>query len=177
MRGEDSFVLWTYKRKNRTSKVETQEGNKPHKGGSGLWVAVSIRYKQQMRPRPSGIQAFKSIDLDQQQEGRKRCSLFVGADKRGPVVLNKRVWEFFFADRLTEKCSVLYSSEGVFLSPLPHTNQPCRGAEPGKMGKEGFLSQSQQMAAEAPFAPLPRSSSAGRTRAAVEQSESPSGSM
>lgn len=143
----------------------------------GLWVAVSIRHKQQMRPRPSGIQAFKSIDLDQQQEGRKRCSLFVGADKRGPVVLNKRVWEFFFADRLTEKCSVLYSSEGVFLSPLPHTNQPCRGAEPGKMGKEGFLSQSQQMAAAAPFAPLPRSSSAGRTRAAVEQSESPSGSM
>lgn len=50
MRGEDSFVLWTYRRKNLTSKVETQEGNKPHKGGSGLWVAVSFRYKQQVRP-------------------------------------------------------------------------------------------------------------------------------
>lgn len=73
MRGEDSFVLWTCKRKNVTSKVETQEGNKAHRGGSGLWVAVSIRYTQHMGPQPSGIQAFKSIDLDQQQENRENA--------------------------------------------------------------------------------------------------------
>lgn len=41
MRGEDSFVLWTCKRRSVTSKVETQEENKTHKGGNGLWVAVS----------------------------------------------------------------------------------------------------------------------------------------
>lgn len=133
MRGEDSFVLWTCKRRSVTSKVETQEENKTHKGGNGLWVAASIRYMHQMRPQPSGIQAFKSIDLDQQQEGRKKCSQFVEVGKRDPVVLNKRVWEFFFADCYgglpTEKCLVPSSSKGVFLSPLSHTSHPCRGVQ------------------------------------------------
>lgn len=133
MRGEDSFVLWTCKRKNLTSKVETQEGNKADKGGSVLWVAVSIRCMQQMRPQPSGIQPFQSIDLAQQQEGRKRCSQFVGADKGGPVALNKSVWEFFFPDHYgelpTEKLLAPSSCKGVFLSLLAHTNHPCRGVQ------------------------------------------------
>lgn len=42
----------------------------------------------------------------------------------------------------------------VLVPPVPHKSPMQRCAEPGKMGKEGFLLQSQQMAAVAPFASL-----------------------
>lgn len=74
MRGEDSFVLWTCQRKNVTSKVETQEGNKAHKGGSGLWVAVSIRCVQQTRSQPSGIHQLTWISS--KRAGKDALSLW-----------------------------------------------------------------------------------------------------
>lgn len=94
-----------------------------------------------------------------------------GADKRGPVVLNKRVWEFFFADYYgglpTEKCS----SEAVFLSPPAHTNHPCRGEQSqARWGRRDSFSKASKWL-RPPHLPLSRAARqellCRRTRAAA----------
>lgn len=94
-----------------------------------------------------------------------------GADKRGPVVLNKRVWEFFFVDYYgglpTEKCS----SEAVFLSPPAHTNHPCRGEQSqARWGRRDSFSKASKWL-RPPHLPLSRAARqellCRRTRAAA----------
>lgn len=98
-----------------------------------------------------------------------------GADKRGPVVLNKRVMEFFFADCYgglpREKCLVPSSIKAVLLSPCPTqiTHAEVSGAR--QDGEGGIPSPKPANGCSSPTCPSPeqpgRSCSAGRTWAAA----------